>query len=491
MQRLRGTLHGAAWGGAAKLVQAVAALSALALIARDVGPQAWGLYALAWVVAGLVEVVVFAVPTEALAQRPRLRTGHLTAVFTAAGAVGLVAAGAVTAAARPIADALGGGAALAALLPWRMLAVPVVAATAAPAALLSRHARFGRIAAIEVGAGLAGSLAGILAVSAGLGVWSLIAMELVRIGVWSVAIWLAARWRPTRRCRLADLRDLGGFSSRAWLGWMVLHLDQQLPRIAIGAALGPQALGLYALAERLLVQANQVLIGPVYQTVTVAAARLQQDAAAVRAVYVGALRALATIAMPAYLGAAVLAPTALPLLLGEAWAPAAGCAALSMLLGVRSVTTALDAAVLRGIGRVGLHLAVVVAGTLGIAVALPWVAPFGPQAVIAMLIVRSLMLGPVLGRMLGRSIGIGLREQAACWAGPLVAAIAMAAVVAAVLPSLHTALGDGGALAAAIVSGALAYPLALRILAPAHVATTLARMAPRVSPVSRTAQPSG
>ena len=92
MSRLRATLHGAAWGGAAKLVHGGAALLALALIARAVGPQAWGLYALAWVLAGLIEIVVFSVPVEAIAQRRILRSGHLSAVFVACVAFALIAA---------------------------------------------------------------------------------------------------------------------------------------------------------------------------------------------------------------------------------------------------------------------------------------------------------------------------------------------------------------------------------------------------------------
>lgn len=494
MTRLRSTLHGAAWGGAAKLVQAVAALLALALVARDVGPQAWGLYALAWVVAGLVEIVVFAVPTEAIAQRRVLRSGHLSAVFVASTAFALAAWAGVCAFADPLADLLGGGAALAALLPWRLASVPLVAATAAPAALLMRRTRFGQVAAIDAAGGLAGSVAGIAGALAGLGLWSLVAMELVRVAVWSAATFVAARWRPGRPGRLADLADLAGFSSRAWLAWVMLHLDQQLPRLAIGAALGPQALGLYALAERLLLQLNQVLLGPAYQSVTVAAARLQQDAAAVRSLYAGALGAVSTVALPAYLGTAAIAPLALPLLLGEAWAPAAGCVAVTMLIGVRAVATALDAAVIRGLGRVGWHLGLVVAGTATTLVVVPMVVGFGPEAVAAALVARSLVLGPACGLMLRRLVGLGLRAQVACWAGPLAAAAAMAGALALALPAVRPVLGDGGALVAAIVGGALAYALALRVAAPRHFAQAAAFVRPRVSlalRAFRTARPAG
>lgn len=494
MTRLRSALHGAAWGGAAKLVQAVAALVALALVARDIGPQAWGLYALAWVVAGLVEIVVFAVPTEALAQRRTLRSGHLSAVFVASTAFALLAWGAVAASAHPLAELLGGGAALAALLPWRLASVPVVAATAAPAALLMRRARFGRIAAIDAAAGLAGSAAGIAGALGGLGLWSLVAMELVRVAVWSAATFASAHWRPGRPGRLADLRDLAGFSSRAWLAWVMLHVDQQLPRLAIGAALGPQALGLYALAERLLLQLNQVLLGPAYQSVTVAAARLQQDAAGVRALYSGALRAVATVALPAYLGTAAIAPLALPLLLGDAWAPAVACVAVTMLIGVRAVATALDAAVIRGLGRVGWHLGLVVAGTAATLAALPLVVGHGPEAVAAALVVRSLVLGPACGLMLRRLVGLGLRAQVACWAGPLAAAAAMAGVLWLALPGLRAALGDGAALAGAVAGGALVYAIVLRVVAPRHFAQAAALVGPRVSlalRACRTARPAG
>lgn len=480
MSRLRSTLHGAAWGGAAKLVHGVAALIALALIARAVGPQAWGLYALAWVLAGLVEIVVFSVPVEAIAQRRILRSGHLSAVFAASIAFALIAWGAAVVLAAPLAALLGGGAALAALLPWRLATVPIVAATAVPAALLTRRARFAQIAAIDAAGGLAGSAAGIAGALSGLGLWSLVVMEAVRVAVWSAGTFATAGWRPGRPARLAHLAELAGFSSRAWLAWAVAHVDQQLPRLAIGAALGPQALGLYALAERLLILMNQVLVGPAYQSVTVAAARLQQDPAALRALYAGTLGAVATVALPAYLGAAAIAPLAVTMLLGEAWAPAAACVAVTLLLGVRAVTTALDVAVIRGLGRVGWHLALVCAGAAFTVVAMPAVARFGPEVVAAALVVRSLLLGPVLGAMLTRLVGIGAARQAACWAGPLAAATVMAVTVALALPGARALLGDLGALAAAIAAGALLYCLALRVFAPGHFVRASALVLPHV-----------
>jgi O-antigen/teichoic acid export membrane protein len=491
MSRLRATLHGAAWGGAAKLVHGGAALLALALIARAVGPQAWGLYALAWVLAGLIEIVVFSVPVEAIAQRRILRSGHLSAVFVACVAFALIAWGAAFALAAPISALLGGGAALAALLPWRLATVPIVAATAVPAALLTRRAHFTRIAAIDAVGGLAGSAAGIAGALGGLGLWSLVVMEAVRVAVWSAGTFAAAGWRPGRPGRLAHLAELARFSSRAWLAWAVAHLDQQLPRLAIGAALGPQALGLYALAERLLLLLNQVLVGPAYQSVTVAAARLRQDPAAVRALYAGTLGAVATVALPVYLGAAAVAPLAVPMLLGEAWAPAAACVAVTMLMGVRAVSTALDVAVIRGLGQVGWHLALVCAGTAITLVAMPAVAHLGPEVVAAALVGRSLLLGPALGAMLTRLVGLGATAQAACWSGPLAAAGTMAVTVAPALPALRALLGDLGALAAAIAAGALLYGAALRVFAPGHFGRAAALVLPRLGRASATARGAG
>jgi len=460
-------MRGAALGAASKLVQAVATITAFVIVARQIGPEGYGVYALAWVIAGLLEVFVLSAPTEALIQRRVLRRGHLSATFWAGVGFAVLVVALIVTAAGPLAAALGGGAALAALLPWRLLTVPIAAATAAPAALLARRSRFGRIAAIESVSGLCGGAAAVVAVFQGLDVWSLLVGDAVRVALWSSATFVSAGWRPGRPTRIADFTDLLAFNAVSWTAWGVAHFDQQVPRLVIGASMGPHALGLYAVGERLLTQSSQVLLLPAYQTLVVATARLRQDREGVRGLLLPMQQTLAAVALPVFLGAAAVAPALVPLVFGQAWADASTVVAVMMLLGVRATIGVLQSAVVRGLGRTGWHLGLVLVGMGLTLLFVPAAARWGVEAVAVALLVRGLALGPLQGLMVRRLTGLPLREQFASWIGPLAAAAAMAITVAVALPALDAAGGPVGALAAAVAGGVSLYVLALWILAPA------------------------
>src|SRR5690606_22049373 len=84
-----------AWNAAGKLAQFAINLVALALIARIVGPQAYGVIALSWVFIGLTDIFLVASPTETLVQRGTVRDGHLNASFVLPVVVALLAWGAL------------------------------------------------------------------------------------------------------------------------------------------------------------------------------------------------------------------------------------------------------------------------------------------------------------------------------------------------------------------------------------------------------------
>ena len=62
-------LSGAAWSISGKIVQLALSLVALGIIARLVGPEAYGIFAIGWLVVGRYEVVVTGAPRDKQVQR--------------------------------------------------------------------------------------------------------------------------------------------------------------------------------------------------------------------------------------------------------------------------------------------------------------------------------------------------------------------------------------------------------------------------------------
>ena len=457
---------GAIWNVAGKLVQFALSLVALGVIARFIGPQAYGVFSLAWIAIGLVDIVVTAAPTDTLVQRKEVTAGHLNATFRASMTVALLAWGGLALGAGVIAGWLNGGAEFIALLPLRAASLPLSALAVVPTALLMRQSRFKAIAATESVAGVVASITGLCLALAGAGIWSLLGMELARGAIHAAMMIRLSRWRPRWAARRSDFTDLLGFNASTWGAWGLGYVDEQLPRALIGATLGPHALGCYALADRLLSQLSAVLMVPAYQVVSAGVARIQHDLAAVRKLMAATLRLSALLACPLFLGLSAVAPTLVPAIFGEAWTDAVIPLQILMLLGIRASMSMIQVAVIRGLGKPNWHLAVGLLGVTftvaGVSLALQW----GLAGVAAAIVLRSVALSPVHSMMIRRLVGLPIAAQYSAVARTLLGALPMAAGVWLATRWLATWLPRVPSLMVAAVLGVCLYWLFLRLFAP-------------------------
>lgn len=457
---------GAAWSAAGRLLQFVVGLAALTLIARWVGPEAYGVFALSWVVVGLVEIVVSAGPTDTLAQRAELRPGHRNVTFAGTLALALAAWACLAAGADTVSGWLGGGATLAAILPLRAATLPLNAIATVPTAMLMREQRFKAVAGANAVAGVVSSLAGIGAALAGAGIWSLVAMELVRQSATTVMMLRLARWRPGLRATRADATDLLAFNASTWGALGLNYADGQLPRVLIASALGAEALGLYALAQRVYHQVSAVLMVPAYQVLMPGMSRVQGDRDAARRLTASIMRATAVVASPLFLGLAAVAGLLVPMLFGEQWAGAVPVVQLLMLLGIRASMSTVQMAVVRGMGRPHWHLAGAALGLALTAVLTTVAIDYGLLAVTAAMVARSFLMWFPYAWFVRLLTDLSAAQQARATAGPTLAAFVMAALTYGFVVWLGHSVHVVASLLAAVVLGAGIYLAVLPLFAP-------------------------
>ncbi|MCO5108600.1 MAG: oligosaccharide flippase family protein [Burkholderiaceae bacterium] len=459
-------MGGAIWSAAGRFFEFAVGLAAVALIARWVGPAAYGVFALSYVVVGLVEILVSDGPGDALAQRRELRGGHCNATLAGALAAALAAWAVIAVGAGGIARWLGGGEALAEILPLRAATLPLAALAVVPAALLLREQRLKALAGAGATAGALASLVGIGAAWWGAGLWSLVAMELARHLVRTVLVLRLARWRPGVRASRRDAVDLLGYNASTWGAFGLAYANVQLPRLLIASALGTEALGLYALAERVYDQVFSVLMAPMYQVLMPGIARVQADREAARQLAASMMRVAASVASPLYLGLAAVAGLLVPLVFGQAWAAAVPIVQLMMLLGLRSSMSIVQLSVVRGMGRPNWHL-----GANAVALALTVVLvnaalPYGLLAVTAAIVVRSVLMWLPYAWFVRQLTGLTAWQQGRAVSGPAFAALGMAAVTAGYVAWLGTSIPAAAALAAAVLLGMTVYYSLLPLFAP-------------------------
>ena len=468
-------LRTAFWSSAGKLAQVFLNLGTLALVARVVGPEALGTVSLAWVAVGLAELIVSGALTDSLVQRSELRRQHTDTIFWTSVLFSVVACGALVAAPSPIATLLGGGAALAAILPLRAASIPLAAVGSVPRALMQREARFGLLAGLDTGAAVASAVLGVCLAISGFGIWSLVAMEVARTGIVSVGVFVFGRWRPGFALGARAFVELLSFNSSTVLGYCVYFADRTLPRLVIGRFLGPEAVGFYAVGERLYDQLEKVLIGPAREVAMTGAARAQHDPAELRKLLVGAIQTSALVVLPACLGLVAIAGEIVPWVFGPSWAGAILTVQLLLLRGVRAPIAAFIGSVLRGIGKPHLNVLLLAVGTAIVAVLAPLATPWGVAGVAFAVLMRSILVWPLGAWLAARSSGLSAGDQFRAGTGPLVASGLMAVLVWTAQQSATDTVPSSVLVLACVALGAISYPLLLKSLAPDSFAA-LARL---------------
>lgn len=289
-----------------------------AVLARLLSPHDFGLFAMAMVVAGFLQVLKDAGLSTATIQRENITNAQVSNLFWINAAVG--------------ATAMLGMATTAPLVAWffhqpELIGITVVMSPAfllealaiQHFAILNRQMRFALISGIDVGCAAAGFLVGTMMAVAGFGYWSLAGATLSTSAFRVAAVWAFSRWRPQRPLRRSGTRGLVKFGADLTLVGVVYAISRGCDSLLIGRYLGSDAAGLYSRATALLTRPVELLMGPVYTVVVPALSRLQSEPDRYRRAYLQMFEVLA-------IGAFVLAGLLFPMseatvrvVLGDKW----------------------------------------------------------------------------------------------------------------------------------------------------------------------------
>lgn len=339
------------WSGGGFAARAVLTLATLAVLARLLTPAEFGVVAVAWIVLDLAVRCQTAVG-HLLMQSGKLGARDVDGVFTLALALGATCAAAMWLFA-PALAALSDASSLTELLRLLALAPLMASLGVVPAHLLRRELRQPTLLVADLSAYFIGysCVATTLALM-GWGAWAPITGELVRtachVGV--IVMLHGGRFPP----RLT-LRGSWALAARA-TGYLLTQASgfvlQSAAALAVWYTLGTAALGYYSRAERLAVLPTQALHGTIFDVAFVATAQRQARRQQLRWFYLQAAEGLALATLPACLLLALAAPEVVALLLGRQWPASVHILQVLALAIPMQAWGTLNAATLRGLGRV-------------------------------------------------------------------------------------------------------------------------------------------
>lgn len=462
-------IHGVMWTVTQQSGQQVLSLLTLLWLAALLGPDAFGLLALATTFNAMISVCFGEGIRESLVQRQACDESHFSSAFWCNLLLASVLV-AVAVLSAPLVERLFRADGLTEIVRALSLRLVATAVLSVPLARLQRQMAYKKIAIRGLIGTAAGAVTAVVMALNGYGVWSLVGKELVQSSVRAIGMWTASGWRPHMMISSPVLRELLRFEVSLAGNNVVIFLKNRLAILLIGLSFSPSVLGYYELANTIMVGLGNILTVTMSSVAFAGFSRLQDDRERLAGLYLAATRISASVAMPVFFGLAITAPLAAEVLLSEKWQPVAPVlSALCVLGAIRSVQF-FQGTVLRAVGeprttfRNNARHGVLCLLVLTFAVAMK----AGVRDVAILQVVCALAIQPLWIRAVHRSIGVGFGQLVQQMRVPIVASLLMLGAVF-LLQATADQLSATWKLIDSILIGAATYVGATVILSPRFV----------------------
>lgn len=438
------------------------------LLARLLGPEVFGLVAMALAYVTLLHLLMQQGMVSAVVQREDLQPEDIDSAFWLVVGAGIGLVG-VSISLSTWWAGVNDLPQLAPVINALTLMIPLKSLSIVQEALLQRNMDFKALAVRMNAAVIAGGLIGLISALLGVGVWALVLQQLTTAAVGLIVLWIMSPWRPSLRFSSASASQLVRFSSGSSFASIAVFAQNRGDALLVGLFFGPVAVGLYRFASRIVDIVLDVTVRSLQSVSLPELSRMQTSRSELSKRLKALIAFAATVSFPLL---AVLAATSDTLMsvLGAEWSSAAGPLRVLCILSAIRAVTMFNGPLLQAIGRP--HLLAGLAWLTGIASAIALVlaavvfrdADTGQQ-VVGIAWMQTLVLGgtilainsSVLRRFVGLSPieqGTQLRTGIAAGIAALAAALALRGIMTMALPEIAqfaTAAAAGVAAAIAVV----------------------------------------
>lgn len=345
--------RGVAWAFAATFAGRAVLLVALAVLARILAPEDFGLVAFALVFILYADTVGDLGTSAALIHWPGRRADAAQLTFVVSLGMGLAWLVAAWVLAGSVAGFFGNPRAgpILQALAWSF---PLRALGNTHDALARKDLRFRARLVPEVAQAVGKGGTSLALAAAGFEVWSLVWGQLAGLALWTALLWVVVPWRPAWSFPTDLVRPMVRYGRSIVAVNMLAAVTHHADLVVVGRMLGAAALGFYQVAYKIPEVAVTLLVRVASKVLFPALSRAHQTGARMRDAYLAALRYTALVTMPAAGGLYILAEPIILLVFGPGWEPSIPILqALAVYVGLRALGTHVGD-VLKATGRPGL-----------------------------------------------------------------------------------------------------------------------------------------
>lgn len=398
------------------------------VLARLLGPEPFGLIAIAWLVLGLGSLIADSGLSVALIQKAHISPRDIRYIFSLQMLAGILLT-VLTLALAPAVAVFYARPDAAVVLRWMSLLFVIQGFGQTAAALLRRDLDHKKVQLIQVGTYLfAYMLLGLPLAYAGYGVWALVIAQLAQTASNTMAVYLSVR-HPLRPALRADQPGLFRFGTKVLssnlTSWGISNIDS----VIIGRQLGVIELGLYNRSMNLLASPMNAAVTTLQGVLLPLYSRLQHRTEAVRDTYLASLCLMSIVLAPVFTSVAVMPETTVLAVYGLAWINAAALIAPLALAMPVNAALALSGPMMQGLGRAGLEATSQGVGFVVLVVAVIVAASYSLAAVAWVVLAVYCLRAWLVMRLSSSMMSIPASAILRALAGPMVLAI-LAALLA-------------------------------------------------------------
>ncbi len=315
---LHRSLHALKWNYLGTLVRIGTQFILGIVLARLLGPEPFGLVAIAWLILGLGNLVADFGLASALVQKETITDRDVRYVFTLQMLVGIFMTAGIVLAAPLIAGFFNSADAIAVLRAMGCLFV-IQAAGQTATSLLRRNMNFKPLQIIGVGSYLFSYVGlGLPLAWGGAGVWSLVAAQVSQAMIYSIGVNLHTRhpWLPTLK---SDASGMFLFGSKIMVSNMTSWGISNLDSVIIGRVFGAVSLGLYNRGMNLVSSPMNAFTSTLQGVLFPAYSRTNGQIDPARRAYLASVGLIAVLLIPVFAAVAVIPDTVIAAVYGEHW----------------------------------------------------------------------------------------------------------------------------------------------------------------------------
>jgi PST family polysaccharide transporter len=435
------------------------------LLARLLGPEVFGLVAMASTFMALLQVFSEQGFTEAIIQRKELDPEHLDTAFWTNLGIGLLLTGLCLASANLVAN-LFNQPKLTPIICWLSLSFLLSAFRATQEAILRRQFNFMALAIRSLIATFAGGIVGVSMAFLGYGVWSLVGQQLVNQMVGVLVLWRASDWRPGLNISTKHFKELFAYGINLVGMHMLNFFNQRGDDLLIGYFLGPVALGYYSVPYRILIILVGLLPGSATQVTLPTFSRLQEEPERLRQAFYTAGQLTSLICFPVFFGLAVLAPEIVPVLLGGKWIPSIQVMRILALVGIIYSISYFHGSIMMAMGKPSWAMKLSFLNSLFSVVAFIVAVRWGIVAVALAFLIRNCLEFPISYWATNKLIHIEITIYLRKFAAPLTGSVVMIAALLGAKQLIGSSINLHTSLIIYAVIGALVYAATILLVAP-------------------------